>query len=222
VAARVHAAWLAAALHAALEMSLLRCRGGSPPNLRWLTRLGAAPQQRAGPLSTISTVGDQNQERGQTNRRLRRLITQELRGAVHQEKLLRRLQALWERRPAAERETFLTYLATELGSSTDGAEEGLACTAQALGSASGSGERELLLLRARRLLAPEYERLAEGLAERAEGLRLLLDLRATALQLVRRGGGGGEAGGGGGPVRAFEAHLLQRFRQWFAPGMLAM
>ena len=47
--------------------------------------------------------------------RLQRLVHRGLRREVRQDKLLRRLSALWERRSVEERSTFLRLLATEFG-----------------------------------------------------------------------------------------------------------
>ena len=144
-----------------------------------------------------------------TRTRLRRLISHGLRREVRQDKLLRRLQALWDRRPAAERSAFLSALATEFGTPDDGVDSALALVEQARAAPDGSAARQAALLEARGLLAPEYEQLAVGLVERPAGLRLLLDLRSAALDLKRQR----PQPPGAAAVGAFEASLQAQLRQ---------
>jgi hypothetical protein len=151
-----------------------------------------------------------------TRTRLRRLIGHELRREVRQDKLLRRLQALWDRRPPEERAAFLHSLATEFGTSDEDAAAALHLVEEGAGAAGA--ERAAALLEARRLLAPEYEQLAAGLAERPAGLRLLLDLRSATLKLLRQRD---TAPAAAAALRPFEASLQAQLRAWFSPGLLA-
>ena len=152
-----------------------------------------------------------------TRTRLRRLIGHELRREVRQDKLLRRLQALWDRRPPEERAAFLHSLATEFGTSDEDAAAALHLVEEGAGAAGA--ERAAALLEARRLLAPEYEQLAAGLAERPAGLRLLLDLRSATLKLLRQRD---TAPAAAAALRPFEASLQAQLRAWFSPGLLAL
>lgn len=192
--------------------------------IRWgLCSVVQLRHQPSAPFSTASSSPTEAvySEQRTTQVRLRRLITG-LRRELRQEKLLRRLQVLWERRPATERAAFVQLLATEFGTSDRDARAALDHCTAALALPAGSGEREDLMLEARACMAPEYERLAEGLAERPAGLRLLLDLRSAALLLVRRPQSAGLEECALPAVRAFERHLQSQFQQWFAPGLLAM
>ncbi|KAH8067040.1 malonyl-CoA decarboxylase [Aureococcus anophagefferens] len=97
----------------------------------------------------------------QTATRLRRLVGVSLQNGRQQDKLLRRLSALWERRPAAERGDFAGASrplgrATTPSRAADLIEEARTHIA---------GAREAALLEARAALKPSYEALAEGLAD---------------------------------------------------------
>ena len=147
-----------------------------------------------------------------TRTRLRRLIGHELRREVRQDKLLRRLQALWDRRPLSERAAFIRSLATEFGTRDEDVASALKLVREAA-SAGSEEERATALLKARQLISPEYEHLAAGLAERPAGLRLLLDLRSTTLGLLRQRPPPDRVSA----LRPFEASLQTQLRAWFSP-----
>jgi hypothetical protein len=144
--------------------------------------------------------------------RLRRLIGYELRREVRQEKLLRRLQALWDRRPLSERAAFIQSLATEFGTRDEDVASALQLVSAAA-AADSEADRATALLEARRLISPEYEQLAAGLAETPAGLRLLLDLRSSTLDLLRQRPAPDEVAA----LRPFEASLQYKLRTWFSP-----
>jgi hypothetical protein len=157
------------------------------------------------------TGGGCASEWSRTRTRLRRLIGHELRREVRQDKLLRRLQALWDRRPLSERAAFIRSLATEFGTRDEDVASALQLVREA--ATAGSEERATALLEARRLISHEYEHLATGLAERPAGLRLLLDLRSTTLGLLRQR----PTPDGVSALRPFEASLQTQLRAWFSP-----
>ena len=142
--------------------------------------------------------------------RLRRLIGYELRREVRQDKLLRRLQALWDRRPLSERAAFIQSLAIEFGTRDEDVESALQLVSAAA-AADSEADRATALLEARRLISPEYEQLAAELAETPAGLRLLLDLRSSTLDLLRQRPDAVAA------LRPFEASLQCQLRTWFSP-----
>ncbi len=154
--------------------------------------------------------------------RLRQMVKEGLQRNIHQERLIRRLQALWERRPEEERGLFVQLLATEFGTSDIHIAESLQELQSAFSQPAGSGEREAVLLNIRSRLAPEYESLASQLAERPQGLRLLLDLRAEALRISHQSSTTSEARDTINSVRAFEANMRGLFEKWFAPGLLSL
>ena len=145
----------------------------------------------------------------QTATRLRRLVGVSLQNGRQQDKLLRRLSALWERRPAAERGDFCRSLAA-FGTSDDAVAHAADLIEEA--RTLDAGAREAALLEARAALKPAYEALAEGLAESAGGARLLLEIRVAALALARREP----------PVAALEAHLRAVLAARFAPCSLRL
>ncbi|KAK7230956.1 malonyl-CoA decarboxylase [Aureococcus anophagefferens] len=145
----------------------------------------------------------------QTATRLRRLVGVSLQNGRQQDKLLRRLSALWERRPAAERGDFCRSLAA-FGTSDDAVARAADLIEEA--RTIDAGAREAALLEARAALKPSYEALAEGLAESAGGARLLLEIRVAALALARREP----------PVAALEAHLRAVLAARFAPCSLRL
>ena len=159
-----------------------------------------------------SAVGAEEDGAAAQKARLRRWVDKEMKKEIRQDKLIRRIHLLWALRDRRQKADFLRFLAAEFGA----ADHKLAAAAGHLAAAeaAGGGAREASLLAAREAMVPEYERLAVALAELPQGMRLVLDMRAELLAVLRAGSDPSLA--------ALERHLQKLLRGWFAPAGLSV